>query len=334
MEFFIIKLLGFIDLVSFKLQEFFTIVYAKILPFLVVIKGIFFFGPRVALGEERSSWVVVFLPFVNSYKLLIKAVGLLPKERFLVSLLNLFKGFISLGMSVLFFIAYTTAYTYPGFIIYRILPLLSFILFRAILDDMQANPSEEGDLTLLCYNIMQAFKYTIGMFAIIPTSCTVLALCAKGLFTRAILIDTVGLLSYKIYIGENPGGYIAALAQMAPKILITTGAIVGSSAVLDDYLNALKFRRLEDSCRRDGVPMTFEQKEEFIRNCPTTLGTLSNAVTKIMARKITVTWEKTPDDDNSPTSAPSARQFQGPIFKHIKPNADVPSIKDISDIDS
>ena len=287
---------------------------------LLGIKKLFFFGPLVALGEERSSLTVAFLPFVNSFKLLAKAFGLLLKERFLVSLLNLLKVLISLVMAGMFFIVYTTAYTYAGFIIYRVLPFISFCLFKALLEDMHANPSEDGYITEFFYKASVTFKYTFSLFAIIPACAIFLSLSAKLMFTRAILIDTVGFLSYKLYVGENPGSTIlATVAKTMPLVILSTA--LGSSVIngVDRHFDNSALNALNKMSIEGGTPLTHADRVAFLEGRPTTLGAMGKTIHSIFS-DYTIVISKGEQQVTIGSSAPQVPvvpQLHGPILERL-----------------
>ena len=67
------------------------------------------------------------------------------------------------------------------------------------------NPHSLGTHPILgeVIGLMVAFRFYVTCFVAIPGSALMLYISAKIAFTRAILIETIGGLSYKYYIGDG-----------------------------------------------------------------------------------------------------------------------------------
>jgi hypothetical protein len=173
-------------------------------------------SPFAVTEEYRTVFQIVLCPFVNSFNLLIKSVTLLlawgipggfrdlkAPESLFICLFNVYKVSLSFFMAFFFLVMYVTAYTYVGLFIYQLLPILAICVFQSLLDAAPTN--SEGFYTAFFISNCFLYLYLTLAFCFIPTSCLVISLSAKIPFLRSILIDTIGLLSYKLYVGENPG---------------------------------------------------------------------------------------------------------------------------------
>ena len=112
-------------------------------------------------------------------------------------------------MASCFLIMYVTAYTYVGLFFYQLLPILAMCVLKGVLDAGPLN--SEGFYTEFFISGCFIFLYLTLTFCFIPTTCFLLSIYAKIPFLRSILIDTIGLLSYNLYIGENPGKKVGAM---------------------------------------------------------------------------------------------------------------------------
>jgi hypothetical protein len=126
--------------------------------------------------------------------------------------------------------------------------------------------STEGALTDFVYKAVIVLRYLLIIFSMIPASSFIIFICAKIPFLRSILIDTIGSLSYKIYVGENPGSKAGALWSLVPKILGAAAMSTAFAAGIDTAVTYVQFEQLTESCRIDKQPLTPEQKIAFFNN--------------------------------------------------------------------
>ena len=250
----------------------FQYAFSCLVSFFSLLISCFFLKPITVIEERRTTLEVLKTPFVNCFKYLKESLVNKAKDSLMVFLLNLYKAYVYFLMACLFFIMYFTAYTYLGLSIYRILPILLICVTSALQTALRE--STEGALTDFVYKAVIVLRYLLIIFSMIPASSFIIFICAKIPFLRSILIDTIGSLSYKIYVGENPGSKAGALWSLVPKILgaaamSTAFAAAMSTAFaagIDTAVTYIQFEQLTESCRIDKQPLTTEQKIAFLNN--------------------------------------------------------------------
>lgn len=223
----------------------------------------------VVAEEHRSAFNVMTLPFVNWFTNLKESIDLLTKNSLKVNLLNLYKSYLSLLMACLFFIMYVTSFTVVGITFYCMVPVLAICVASFLMDYYSHNI--DGDLPDNIYRAMILFRKLTIIFGIIPASSIIISTCAKIEFLRGILIDTIGSLSYKLYVGENSGTKAGLLWKAAPHIIVAATGMMGAVATIDAVSNVYEFKQVAKSCREDLQVMSVGEKIAFFKDRPSIL---------------------------------------------------------------
>jgi hypothetical protein len=238
--------------------QFYKTIFNFVINSFSYIIACFIVKPFSEPADTRSAFEILFTPFVNWFRKFKECFTLIRKDSLINSLLNFYKLYLSFLIACIFFIMYFTAYTYIGLIIYGTVPMLLMCVGSAINAYIYINP--EGPLTAEAYNAIIVFRYLVFIFGLISSSCIIISTCAKISFLRVILIDTVGSLSYKFYVGENPGSKAGLLWNLAPRIVGAVFVCTAGMAGIDAIVSEKQLNHLHDLCAKDGQIMTVAQK--------------------------------------------------------------------------
>ena len=249
--------------------------------FFSYIASYFIFHPLSEPADTRSAFEILFTPFVNWFNKVKETLPSMGKVSLITSLLNIYKLYLSLLMACFFFIMYFIAYTSLGLIILGIYIILLMCTGIVIVDLV----SPEGPCTEASIDAFRFFRNTAYIFSVLSASSLIISACAKIPFLRVILIDTVGSLSYKFYVGENPGSKAGLLWNLAPRIVGAVFVCTAGMAGIDAIVSEKQLNHLHDLCAKDGQIMTVEQKMDFYRNRGHILTTLGKSISFIVNPK-------------------------------------------------
>ena len=242
--------------------------------FFSYIASYFIFHPLSEPADTRSAFEILFTPFVNWFNKVKETLPSMGKVSLITSLLNIYKLYLSLLMACFFFIMYFIAYTSLGLIILGIYIILLMCTGIVIVDLV----SPEGPFTEASIDAFRFFRNTAYIFSVLSASSLIISACAKIPFLRVILIDTVGSLSYKFYVGENPGSKAGMAWAVAPRL---AGAIIGAGTVMagvDQLITERQLAHMMEACKADGQIMTVEQKMAFYHKKAYFVTTLSKGI--------------------------------------------------------
>jgi hypothetical protein len=219
----------------------------------------FIFKPITVPDDARSSFEILVTPFVNWFRKFKECFTLICKDSLINSLLNFYKLFLSLLMACLFFIMYFAAYTAMGFVFSGAFVFLLMCTGVVVVD--LASP--EGPLSEDALKAIMFFRHLAFIFSFISSSSLVISTCAKIPFLRVILIDTVGSLSYKFYVGENPGS-IGIISWASVPRLAAVALVAGTGmSIVDQVLSERQLNLVYDLSVKDGQVMTVAEKSAF-----------------------------------------------------------------------
>lgn len=242
-----------------------------------------FFSLRVRKVPEdtRTSFDIMVTPFINWLYLARGFFILIPVDPFIKSIVRLYRLYLSFLMAIMFFIIYFTAYTCLGKLIYVVLPFISICVLSALLAGLA--DVVDGVITSELYELIFAYRFYVSCLIAIPVSALILYICANFNFTRAILAETIGLLSYNYYIGNNPG-------SKAKGLIYAVGGVVGFSMLGYtvvagvDHLTAINsFNHITEAARQNGTLIKPEDMFNHFskhRSTVVNFGTAASAILK------------------------------------------------------
>ena len=263
-----------------KLIIMLKIVYIALGTIFSILINFFSLRVRKVPEDNRTSFDIMVTPFLNWLRLASDFSILLPVDPFKKSIVRLYSLYLSFLMAIMFLIVYFTAYTCLGKLIYAVLPFISICVFSALLAGLA--DVVDGVITSELYELIFAYRFYASCFVAIPVSALILYICANINFTRAILVSTIGVLSYKYYIGENPGSKVKGL------ILAATGLIgfsmLGYTLVAGvDHLTAIdSFNHITEAARQNGTVIKPEQMFNHFSSHRSTLVNFGTAASAIL----------------------------------------------------
>jgi hypothetical protein len=182
------------------------------------------FGPLKIIGDSRSPFDILSIPIINCFQAIFKTFNqLILKE---LSWKEIMGRYLTIVLQLLitksFILFFCFCQTKAGITFISI-----FSLFGVLMLQYVRFTAEDGffydsaELLMLC-----SFVLFMGVFL----SSVTLGFMAKFPFTRNLLIATLGELSYKTYVGSNPGDRILRYSGIC---LVGVGVLGGFYGVVE-----------------------------------------------------------------------------------------------------